>query len=91
MVEKPQGDAPKQVEVTTERVKLTIAVAPDDAQRVIDAFRDGKLAVLGVTDIQILDEPLPADKAAEIQRRWAAESGKSRPPAKRTDSTPDLP
>lgn len=47
-------------------VKVTLSMSPEDAQRLLQAFKDGKLAELGVTDA-ILAESGPFTGS---QKKW---------------------
>lgn len=44
------------VPVKEKRTTLTVSVAPEDAERLREAFAAGKLADLGVIDIQLIGD-----------------------------------
>lgn len=58
---------------------ITLSVHADDAQRILIAFRDGKLADLGVLDVKLAKKQWASEEEAKRQESNTGKSPAERP------------
>jgi len=64
------------------RIELTISLKPEDAERLIQAFNEGKLAELGVLDIIQVTKPGTSEVTG---KSWASAEGEKREALRQDD------
>ena len=64
---------------------VTFSMTPAVAQRLLEAFADGSLAALGITDVSLVSNP----PSSQSKKLWAADETAKRAKSKDGKSQPD--